>query len=205
MNQHIWVKICLARYEEQGLTPEPGGEWQRAHYPAPKGVGESTVWLMQGDHQVQGVLQSEEYGRMCFYPYDAKKFLTEGPLVPGWFELWDLYEKWKKKNTSDIGKKAVKIMNKHPNTLKNQKEQGRVNGKANARAMNSHPETKRARMRTAKKIAEKTSRPVVCVETGCVYPSSMEAARKSGVPQGNISRSCRKGCRAGGYFWKFTG
>ena len=44
--------------------------------------------------------------------------------------------------------------------------------------------------------------PVVCLETGVVYPSSEEASRQTGINRGNIS-SCLNGKRktAGGYHW----
>lgn len=45
---------------------------------------------------------------------------------------------------------------------------------------------------------------VICVETGVVYASQTEAARETGIPQGNISRACRGLLGvAGNYHWKF--
>ena len=45
---------------------------------------------------------------------------------------------------------------------------------------------------------------VICIETNIVYESASEAARQTGIPQGNISRACRKGGNmAGGYSWKY--
>jgi len=97
MDQHTWVRQCLSHYDEHGLTPEPG--WQRAHYPVPECAGgQNTVWLTWEHHQTQGLLQSEEYGRMCFYNRDVIRFLVNGPLLPGWFDLWDLYDKWRGDN-----------------------------------------------------------------------------------------------------------
>jgi hypothetical protein len=62
---------------------------------------------MQHDHhQVQGLLQSREYGQCCFYNGDVHRFLTEGPFVPGWFELWDIYDEYKGENgrkTAELG------------------------------------------------------------------------------------------------------
>ena len=135
MNQHDWVKACLARYEEEDLTPEPGGEWQEAHYPAPKGVGTDVIWLRFEDHQVQGLLQSEEYGRMCFFPHDTRTLLEQGSFVPGWFDLWGLLEKW----ASEHGKETVKAMNDHPNTRANRDK----NALENARKMNEVIHTKK--------------------------------------------------------------
>ena len=48
------------------------------------------------------------------------------------------------------------------------------------------------------------SQKVICVETGVIYISASEATRQTGIPQGNISRACRKGGNmAGGYRWKY--
>lgn len=62
----------------------------------------------------------------------------------------------------------------------------------------------------------KRSYPVLCVETGIIYPSSAEAARQTGLSQGNIANVCRgakvkdgKGYyytvhSAGGYHWEYV-
>jgi len=103
MNQHDYVRGCLAFYEEEGLTPEKG--WDEAHYPDPKDQGDETIWLRHEDHQAQGLWQSKEYDQCCFFPGNAKHFLTHGPFVSGWFELWDIYEKYK----SEPGRKGGEI------------------------------------------------------------------------------------------------
>lgn len=47
-----------------------------------------------------------------------------------------------------------------------------------------------------------TSTPVLCVETGEVYPSTHEAERQTGIKQQNISKCCNgKYKTAGGYHW----
>ena len=246
MDQYQFVEERLAFYDEQGLTPEPGGEWQEAHYPDPKGVGDKTVWMTFNDHQQQGLYQSEEHGRCCFYNYDTFRFLTHGPFVPGWFDLWDLYDKWKgeagrehgprngfknvksmndhintKRNRSAIGKRTVGpnferhlvangektgprnmvVMNGHPNTQANRIRNGERTGPKNSEAMNSHENTQRAR----EEVGLKTSKPVLCVETGEVYSSAHSASRVTGVLRESISKSCRRGSRGGGYHWEFVG
>ena len=96
MNQHQFVKQCLERYGRLDIIPgDPNeGKWQNAHYPAPNPEGDTTIPMLFDDHQQQGIYQSEEYGRCCFWIGDTKQFLTHGPFVPNWFELWDLYDKW---------------------------------------------------------------------------------------------------------------
>jgi hypothetical protein len=103
MNQHDYVKECLEFYEEEGFIP--GAKWEDAHYPAPKGKGDATIPMLHDHHQVQGLWQSKEYGQCCFYNGHAKRFLTKGPFVSGWFELWDIYDEYKGEN----GRKAVEL------------------------------------------------------------------------------------------------
>ena len=130
MDQHEFVRGCLAYYAEAGTDPEPG--WQRAHYPVPECAGgQDTVWLTWEHHQVQGLLQSEEYGQQCFFNADALQFLSQNPTR---LDLWDLYERWSGYN--------VKIMSAHPNSV-----EGRVKG---GKAMNDHPNTKENRAKTGR-------------------------------------------------------
>ena len=53
--------------------------------------------------------------------------------------------------------------------------------------------------------AKKLSKPVICLETGMVYPSTQEAGRKLGISNSNISACCRgKRKTAKGLHWKFV-
>lgn len=55
-----------------------------------------------------------------------------------------------------------------------------------------------------KRMVEKISKPVRQLHNNEVikdYPSAAEAARQTGIAQGNISRSCRTGRAAGGFHW----
>lgn len=58
-----------------------------------------------------------------------------------------------------------------------------------------------ARERTTKKI----SKPVLCVETGVIFPSSVEAALHSGVHRSNINNCCLgKRKTSCGLHWQFA-
>ena len=107
MNQHDYVKECLEFYEEGGFIP--GAKWEAAHYPAPKGKGDTTIPMLHDHHQVQGLWQSKEYDQCCFYNGHAKRFLTEGPFVTGWFELWDIYDEYSGENARKAAKLGVGI------------------------------------------------------------------------------------------------
>ena len=132
MDQHEWVKGCLAFYQENDMTPEEG--WEEAHYPIPKCLGgDETVWLTWEHHQIQGLLQSEEYRRVCFYAYDVKKYLEQD----GREDLWELYWKWTRENGRKMGVKNMKKMHEHPNTKRARRE----NGRKTVKKMNEHPNT----------------------------------------------------------------
>lgn len=120
MDQKNFVERKLREYEEEGVSPL-NSKLYSAHYPAPRGLGEDTINLLWEDHQVQGILQSEEYGRCCFLVRDAYKFLNgEGFLCEGWFDLYDLYQKWSTEHTTKLAEK----LNEHQNTKKSQRENG---------------------------------------------------------------------------------
>lgn len=55
------------------------------------------------------------------------------------------------------------------------------------------------------KMRKKRSKPILCVETGVIYPCIMEIERQLGIPNTNITACC-KGRRktAGGYHWKIV-
>lgn len=83
---------CLAYYEEQGLiVDKTNGEF--AHCPLPRGMGEAGYYLLWEHHQQQGLLQSRDVDRKCFFNADVKKWLLEADYFPdNYFELWDIYE-----------------------------------------------------------------------------------------------------------------
>lgn len=52
---------------------------------------------------------------------------------------------------------------------------------------------------------EKTSKQVLCLETGKIYPSTIEVERQTGFSQGNISNACTgRYKQAYGFHWKFV-
>jgi general stress protein YciG len=73
---------------------------------------------------------------------------------------------------------------------------GRAGGK------NVPPEV---RKENGDKNAKRYSRPVVCLDTGVVYPSAKQASRETGIQRGSISASCgNPKRRAGGFHWQFA-
>ena len=69
-NQKEFVDYCRDLYISQGFLPGDSefGPWESAHYPEPVcRKGKKTILLLKRHHQIQGVLQSEEFGAKCFF------------------------------------------------------------------------------------------------------------------------------------------
>ncbi len=93
--QKQFIEGCLAYYKEWDLTPgnPDDGTWETAHYPLPRGMGDGAVKILHEHHQIQGLLQSKDVGRMCFFPANVKDFLNNN-FCDGWFDLYEMYEQW---------------------------------------------------------------------------------------------------------------
>ena len=87
----VFALECRKRYEEQGLVVDKRNG-QFAHCPLPKGMGDEGLYLLWGDHQHQGLLQSRDVGRRCFFNGDVKRWLDGFP--EGFFELYEIYEEF---------------------------------------------------------------------------------------------------------------
>jgi len=161
---------CRAYYEEQGLiVDETNGEF--AHCPLPKGMGEKGYYLLWGHHQQQGLLQSRDVGRRCFWVGDVKKWLLTADYFPtNFFELWDIYEEFS--DCSHLHKEDV----------------WRKIGKSNKRAF--------AEGRKKVTIAPSNHRPVEVVfpsgKIG-VFPSRASAARYIGCAPPTVGHWIKSG------------
>jgi hypothetical protein len=94
----VFALACRAHYEEQGLiVDETNGEF--AHCPYPQGMGDSGYYLLHGHHQHQGILQSKDVGKCCFFVGHAKRWLRECDYFPDdYFELWSIYDQYSGEN-----------------------------------------------------------------------------------------------------------
>jgi hypothetical protein len=99
----VFALACRAYYEEQGLiVDKKNGEF--AHCPYPEGMGEGGYYLLHDHHQQQGLLQSKDVGKMCFFSGDTKRWLLEcDPIPEDYFQLWDIYETYIEERGSTIG------------------------------------------------------------------------------------------------------
>jgi hypothetical protein len=103
----VFALECIARYAREGLVRD--STWQFAHcpYPRPKGQknrlpGDKGYWLTFEDHQKQGLLQSVDVGRKCYFTPYAKRYLDTYP--PNYFELYDIYNQFNSgENHSQFG------------------------------------------------------------------------------------------------------
>jgi len=87
----VFALECRKRYEEQGLIVD-SSNGQFAHCPYPKGMGDKGYYLLWADHQHQGLIQSKDVGRRCFWGPDVKRWLDTYP--PNYFELYDIFEEY---------------------------------------------------------------------------------------------------------------
>ena len=95
----VFALECVARYAREGLDVKEGGVHdghpdQFAHCPYPKGMGDDGHYLTFFDHQHQGLLQSQDVGRRCYFTADALLYLNTWPS--GFFELYDIYDRFNK-------------------------------------------------------------------------------------------------------------
>ena len=104
----VFALACRAYYDEIGLiVDKTNGEF--AHCPYPAGMGETGYYLLHEHHQHQGILQSKDVGRLCFWVGDAKKWLLNcDPFPEDYFVLWDIYEEFVKKHSLANGQSSAK-------------------------------------------------------------------------------------------------
>ena len=87
----VFALECIARYAREGLVVDSSnGQFAHCPYPRPKGrryrlAGDLGYWLTFEDHQKQGLLQSVDFERRCFFTQDVSRWLDTKP--PGYKEL----------------------------------------------------------------------------------------------------------------------
>ena len=99
---------CLAYYEEQGLIVDKTNG-QFAHSPLTRKECDTGYHLLWEHHQQQGLIQSRDLGKCCFFTGDAKKWLLAADYFPeNYFELWDIYEEFATAGAKKAGEKGGK-------------------------------------------------------------------------------------------------
>ena len=102
----VFALECIARYAREGLDVKEGGvhdgypdEFAHCPKPRPKGqkwrlAGDLGYWLTFYDHQKQGLLQSVDEGRKCYFTQEVYVYLNTMP--PGHEELRVIYDEFNK-------------------------------------------------------------------------------------------------------------
>lgn len=95
-----------AYYESIGLVVDAtNGEF--AHCPYPEGMCETGYYLLHDDHQHQGILQSRDVGKLCFWVGHARQWLlTCDPIPENYFELWDIYDEFVNERLNKVHEKV---------------------------------------------------------------------------------------------------
>ena len=93
---------CRAHYDEIGLVvDERNGQF--AHCPYPEGMGESGYYLLFEHHQQQGILQSKDVNKCCFFVGHAKQWLIQcDPIPANYFDLWDIFDEYSKESLKKV-------------------------------------------------------------------------------------------------------
>lgn len=101
----VFALACRAYYDEIGLiVDETNGEF--AHSPLTRKECNTGYYLLHGHHQHQGLLQSKDLDKCCFFSGHAKKWLEELDYFPdNYFELWEIYEKYASTLSRDNAKR----------------------------------------------------------------------------------------------------
>ena len=103
LSNEVFALQCLARYAKEGLVVD-SSNGQFAHCPYPKGMGDDGHYLTFFDHQHQGLLQSVDVGRRCYWIPDVKLYLDTEPLGQGELRvIYDRFNKMTKEHKRKIG------------------------------------------------------------------------------------------------------
>ena len=102
----IFALACRAYYDEEGLIVD-SSNGQFAHSPQTRKECDTGYYLLWGHHQHQGLLQSKDLDKCCFFWPDTINWLRECDYFPeNYFELWDIYEKYMRELCSKASKQS---------------------------------------------------------------------------------------------------
>ena len=80
-----------------------------AHSPLTRKECDTGYYLLHDDHQHQGLLQSRDLNKCCFFAAHVKAWLKGcDPFPPDFFGLWGIYEKYAKENAEKLHKERDK-------------------------------------------------------------------------------------------------
>lgn len=135
----IFALECRERYERDGvIVDKTNGDF--AHCPFPKDMCDTGYYLTRRDHIVQGLLQSKDVNKCCFFVGETYELLTSSYFPPyDLFHLWDIYEKYASQHNRRIAKLGSSVnaglstYNKKVGLFAMTKEQKSAAGQAGAK------------------------------------------------------------------------
>jgi len=132
LSNEVFALACRAYYDEMGLVvDETNGEF--AHSPLTRKECDTGYYLLHEHHQQQGLLQSRDLDKCCFFAPDVLRWLRGCSYWPdNYFDLWDIYQEYSSKQSRENGKKNAKKLHSIVN------EEGKsVQGLRNAERLNA--------------------------------------------------------------------
>jgi hypothetical protein len=185
-DNELFAIECMAKYAMEGLVVN-SRNGQFAHCPTPKPKGQKCklpgdwgYYLTHGDHQHQGLLQSNDVGRRCFWVGHTKRWLNTYP--PNYFELCDIFDEYVKGAHS--GNLGVPRRLGIPNSEETKKRMSEAKSGGNCYLVG----------RTG--ASHHTSKAVIIIKpdgTKLHFGSISEAARKIGMDDGYLCRCINLG------------
>lgn len=134
---------------------------------------------------------------------NRNKFLSPNPNKQGYLKV----SLWKdgKSTTKPIHRLVAETFIPNPNNFSqvNHKDENKLNNSVEnlewcSEDYNTNYGTRNQR------IAISKGKPVLCIETGIIYPSTMEASRQTRIPFQSIWKVCKNiNYQAGGFHWQF--
>lgn len=166
-------------WENRQIEDLPGEEWRDV-------VGYKGLYMVSR----KGRVKSLNYHRT-----GKEQILKPGDNGHGYLKV-DLYKNGKPK-TSRVNRLVLEAFVPNP---EGKPEVDHINGdRTDNRVENLRWVTSRENMENG------PSKKVLCVETGIIYPSLMEAYRQTGADHSHIIKCCKgKYKTAGGYHWQYA-
>lgn len=135
---------------------------------------------------------------------NRNKFLSLNPNTQGYLKV----SLWKdgKSTTKPVHRLVAETFIPNPNNFLqvNHKDENKLNNSVEnlewcSEDYNTHYGTRNQRIATSK------GKRTLCIETGIIYPSVIEASRQTKIPFQNIWKVCKNiNHKAGGFHWQFV-
>jgi hypothetical protein len=102
LSNERFALACRAYYDKIGLVVDAtNGEF--AHSPLTRHECDTGYYLLHSDHQHQGLLQSRDLGKCCFFAGHVKRWLGEhDDFSEDFSELWNIYWEYSGDNSRKI-------------------------------------------------------------------------------------------------------